>query len=931
MPKRRSGSHSETPLFPPDERADAASDDSGTPAGRTVFVVDAHSLIHQLFHAIAPLTSPDGRPVNAVFGFVRDILNLRRQYNPDYLICAFESAEPTFRKENYAEYKAQRPPLDDDLRAQLEIIRRFMDALGILCVAVPGFEADDILATIARQAEQKGDNCVLVTNDKDCRQSLSDKVRLLNLRKRTFLDSSGLKAAWGIRPDQAADFQILVGDSTDNVPGVPGVGPKTAARLLQQYGSVDAILARAEEIQPDKLRRTLLESRDRIRATRPLVELRRDVPLSFSWDTARPGPVDRGTVRQLCEELGFRSLLPEIERLSNAETNAERSAEIAVNSQVVDDPKALRELADHLRTASCICLDTETTDIRPRWASLVGIAVSTGPETAYYIPVRGPAGANTLSEDEVAGVLRPILEDARISKLGQNLKYDSIVLGNLNLKLRGIGFDTLIAAYLLDAGSRSHSLDELAKRYLGYETTKIDELIGKGRNQRQIDSVEIPRVAAYAGQDVTLPWHLRDRLEPELRNEGLQDIFQDLEIPLISVLADMEYRGIRIDSDYLSRLSRQFANRMAELEEEIRQLAGMEFNINSPKQLQAVLFDRLRLPGVKRTKTGMSTDSEVLEDLAPLHPLPQKILEYRQYAKLKGTYVDALPHMVCSRTGRIHASFHQAVTATGRLSSSDPNLQNIPIRTEEGRAIRAAFVTESDWSLVSADYSQIELRILAHLSADEYLRRAFAEDRDIHSAVAAEVFATPPDAVTPEMRRRAKAVNFGVIYGQTAFGLAKQLRISQEEAAQFIDSYFARYPGIHRFFETVLAQCREQGFVQTILGRKRKISGIRENPNRQRNLPERTAINTVIQGSAADLIKRAMIRVHERLRKERLSSALLVQIHDELLLECPNTELLVVKELLREEMQSAFPLNVPLKVDLQVGPNWGEMQSRESS
>ncbi|NMC20325.1 MAG: DNA polymerase I [Thermogutta sp.] len=930
MQKPPTGSHPETPLSLNQGRADSAKNEGDSPADRKVFVVDAHSLIHQLFHAIAPLTAPDGRPVNAVFGFVRDILNLLRQYQPDYLICAFESAEPTFRKEMYAEYKAQRPRLDDDLRSQFELIRRFMEALGVLCVSVPGYEADDILATIARQVEREGGECVLVTNDKDCRQLLSDKVRLLNLRKRTFLDAAGLEAEWGIRPDQAADFQILVGDATDNIPGVPGVGPKTAAKWLRQYGSLDQILAQADKIQPEKLRRNLIASRDRMVATRPLVELRTDVPLPFCRDAARPGPIRREAVQQLCEELGFRSLLPEIERLPTTAVDTRRPPQIAVNAQVVDDPHTFRELVERLRTAACISLDTETTDIRPRWASLVGIALSTGPEAAYYIPVRGPEGAKTLPEAEVVAALRPVWEDAQIPKLGQNLKYDSIILRNIGVSLRGIEFDTLIAAYLLDAGSRSHSLDELAKRYLEYETTKIDELIGKGKQQRQIDSVEIPRVAAYAGQDVTLPWHLRDRLEPQLQGEGLQSIFQELEIPLISVLADMEYRGIRIDAEYLDSLSRQFAERMAELEAEIHRLAGMTFNIGSPKQLQEVLFHRMHLPPVKRTKTGTSTDSEVLEELAPLHPLPQKILEYRQYAKLKGTYVDALPQMVCPRTGRIHASFHQAVTATGRLSSSDPNLQNIPIRTEEGRAIRAAFIAEEDWALVSADYSQIELRILAHLSGDEHLCRAFAEDQDIHHAVAAEVFGVPPAAVTPEMRRRAKAVNFGVIYGQTPFGLAKQLRISQEEAAQFIDSYFARYPGINRFFETVLADCREHGFVQTILGRKRKISGVREDPNRQRNLPERTAVNTVIQGSAADLIKKAMIRVHGRLRQERLQAALLVQIHDELLLECPCMELPLVTELLREEMQNAFSLNVPLKVDVRSGPNWGEMQALES-
>ncbi len=908
---------------------------------RTVFVVDAHSLIHQLFHAIAALTAPDGRPVNAVFGFARDMLNLMRQYRPDYLICAFESEEPTFRTGLFPKYKAHRPRLDDDLRTQFELIRRFTEGLGILSVSVPGYEADDILATIARQVERSGGQCVLVTNDKDCRQLLSDKVRMLNLRKRAYLDPAGLHADWGIRPDQAADFQILVGDATDNVPGVPGVGPKTAAKWLREFGRLDEILSHAEQIQPEKLRQSLLASRDRIVTMRSLVTLRTDVPMSFAWTDARPGPIHHETIRQLCEELGFRSLLHEIERLpANSPANSpvdsmgdssgdspgrRTSAEIAIDAHVVDTPEALHDLANRLQNAPWVSIDTETTDVRPRWASLVGIAISTGPEGACYIPLRGPAGAQTLPQEDAIAALRPILENPELPKLGQNLKYDAIVLRNANVALRGAAFDTMIASYLLDAGSRSHSLDELAARYLDYRTTKTAELIGKGKQQRQMDSVEIPRIAAYAGQDVTLPWHLRDRLAPQLEMEGLTDIFRDLEMPLVTVLADMEYRGIRVDTAYLDRLSRRFAVRMAELEEQIHQTVGTSFNISSPKQLQEVLFRHLNLPAIKRTKTGVSTDSEVLEELAALHPVPQLILEYRQYAKLKGTYVDAFPQMVCPSSGRIHASFHQTVTATGRLSSSDPNLQNIPIRSEAGREIRAAFVTEEDWVLISADYSQIELRILAHLSGDESLRRAFREDRDIHQSVAAEIFAIPAEAVTSEMRRRAKAVNFGVIYGQTPFGLAKQLRIPQEEAAQFIDSYFARYPGIHTFFDQVLAECRKVGFVQTILGRKRKISGVRGKPTRQRTLPERTTINTVIQGSAADLIKRAMIRVHHRLRHEGLHAAMLVQIHDELLLECPTMEVPIVSQLLRDEMQNALALSVPLKVDIQTGPNWGEM------
>ena len=893
--------------------------------GKRVFVVDAHSLIHQLFHALPEMTSPDGRPVNAVFGFVRDMIHLLTRYKPDFLICAFDAKEPSFRKEIYAEYKAHRPELDADIIPQIELIEQFLEALGIPVLRRPGFEADDIMATLASIVEAQGGECVLVTNDKDCRQLITDRVKLLNLRKETYIDREALLREWGVTPEQVVDFQALVGDSSDNVPGVPLIGPKAAQELLQRYGTLEALYERLAELPPGKKRDNLETYREQAFLSRELVRLRRDVPLDLQPQELRLKPVQIDRAIELCRQLGFRRLIADLQKLAPQQEAAPPSQTVSYRYQVVQSIRELKDLASRLAQAKAMSLDTETTDIRPRWADLVGISLAVDPHEGFYIPVLTPEGSPALAREEVLAHLGPILSNKEIAKIGQNLKYDLVVLRSCGFDVQGLSFDCMLADYLLDPGSRSHSLDEQAARLLGHETIKISELIGTGRKQKQMSEVALDEIARYAVQDAILPWHLKQKLEPQLEREELTKLFAEVEMPLVEILAEMEYHGIRVDTDRLRKLGEEFERRMQILEEEIYQLAGERFNIGSPKQLQEILFDKLHLPSSKKTKTGISTDSEVLEELAAIHPLPAKIIDYRQYAKLKSTYVDGLATMVCPRTGRVHASFHQAVTATGRLSCSDPNLQNIPVRTEEGREIRSAFVAEEGWRLISADYSQIELRMLAHFSQDERLCEAFHRDEDIHTAVAAEVFGLPATQVTPEMRRKAKAVNFGVIYGQTPFGLAKQLRISKEEAAAFIDAYFARYPGIDRFLLGVLQECRRQGFVRTILGRKRRISGVRENPTRQRNLPERTAINTVVQGSAADLIKLAMIRVRNALREAGLAARMILQVHDELVFECPADEVSPTAGIVRQEMESVMKLNVPLKVDVGVGPNWNDM------
>lgn len=953
------------PPSPPPAAAAGPSDAARALEGRSVWAIDANSLIFQVFHAIPEMTSPRGEPVNAVFGFTRDLLYLLEQKRPDYLFCAFDLPGPTFRHTMFEGYKAHRAEMPDELVPQLPKIRQMVEALGVPILAVEGFEADDILATLAQRTEAAGGQCVIVTSDKDCRQLISDRVRLYNVRKDQSFDAEALAADWGIAPGQVVDFQGLVGDSVDAVPGVPGIGPKGAAELLAKYGTLDAVLDRAHEITAAKRRQNLIDYREQALLSRRLATLDRHVPLDVPWEAGRAGQIDAPRALALCQEFGFRRLAEQIRAATGAAAGGAASAddpasvthpaELAgddaapspaarfgigaapltradspawqAHYQTVDTPAALDRLAARLREAGRSCLDTETTSVSARAADLVGYAFAVAPGEAYYVPVRAPAGEPCLDPALVRERLRPVLEDPALEKIGQNLKYDWLVLRRAGIELAGLGFDTMLASYLLEAGERTHNLDDLARRYLGHETIKISELIGTGKQQRRMDEVPVARVTEYAAEDADVPLRLVGLLAPRLAEAGLDRLFREVELPLVEVLVDMEWHGIRLDVARLRALSAEYTERLAALEAEIHALAGHPFNIASPKQLQQVLFAELGLPIVRKTKTGPSTDADVLEELAPRHPLPARVLAYRQFAKLQGTYVDALPELVHPETGRVHCSFHQTVAATGRLSSSDPNLQNIPIRTPEGREIRSAFLPgEEGWRLVAADYSQIELRFLAHFSGDETLRAAFAADEDIHARVASEVYAVPLDAVTKDMRRNAKAVNFGVIYGQSPFGLARALGIEQDEAARFIDRYFARYPRVEGFLAEVLDACRRQGYVATILGRRRAIEGVRPNPGRQKNLPERTAINTVIQGSAADLIKLAMLAVHRRLKRDGLKSRMLLQIHDELVFEAPADEVAPLTDLVRAEMARVMSLAVPLRVDITSGRHWGEIE-----
>ncbi len=930
----------QTAESPPQPFVRTASLREGPPGAEDlVILVDSHSLIYQVFHALPAMTSPQGVEVGAVHGFLRDVANLLQQWRPDYLVCAFDESEFTFRNTLYDQYKAHRESMPEALRSQMDLIHHSLNVLGIPKVSLPGFEADDILATLALRAESCGARVLLVTSDKDCRQLITSRTKMLNLRKNELYGAEELLATWAVRPDQVVDFQALVGDSVDNVPGVPSIGPKAAQQLLEQFGTLDAIYENLDKVAGDKKRQKLIEHRTDAYLSRDLVRLRNDCPVALEWAQMRPVRPKPEELETLFRDLGFRRLadvfLGAVSSGDGTEV-LEVAQPVRLNAEgyrTLVSHQELGALVDQLHTAEWIAIDTETTSTRPRDTSLVGISLCWAPGQAVYVPVLGPPGSACLNLEEVRSALAPIFADPTKRWIGQNLKFDATVLRAHGLPLTHLAFDTLVADYLLDAGGRNHDLGDIAKRWLGVASIPIESLIGSGRNQKTMDQIDVETVGVYACEDVDIPMQCHGPMRERLAAESLLGVLDELELPLIGVLAEMEYIGVRVDTERLEQLRSQFSEQLALLRVEIMEMAGGEFNPDSPKQLAVILFDRLGLRVVKKTKTGPSTDAEVLEELAGDHPLPAKILEYRQLAKLLGTYVDALPKLVSPSTGRIHTSFRQDIAATGRLSSIEPNLQNIPVRTPEGRSIRSAFVPgEQDWLLMTADYSQIELRVLAHCCEDPNLCKAFEEDVDIHTSIAAQVHGVAMDQVTSAMRRSAKAVSFGILYGQSPFGLAKGLGISRSDATQFIDGYFDRYPGVREFISRTLIECRARGFVTTMSGRRRYLKGIRDfeslDANKKKQLlePERMAVNTVIQGSAADMIKLAMIEIAARLRASPMPARLLLQIHDELVFEVAPSSVDALAEMVRQEMTHVMPLRVPLKVDVKTGRNWAECE-----
>ena len=894
---------------------------SGRP---TLYVLDAYSLIYQVYHAIDEMTGPSGQPTNAVFGIVRDLFNILRDKKPAYLAAAFDGSGPVFRSEIDPNYKAQRASMPDDLIPQIPVIRRAFEAFRVPVLSQEGMEADDLIATITKRAVERGLDVVICTADKDARQLLSDNVRILNLRKQQFLDVPALQADWGVRPDQVVDLLALTGDTSDNVPGIPGIGLKTATKLLQEFESLENLLANVAKVAGAKRKENLVEFAHVARRAQRLVTLRDDLELDLDWEALRTTTPEVKALKSLCIECGFHRFLaelgPDLQAPEKKWTNT---------YHCVDSPEAFDHFLKSLSSQQKFALDTETTSVDAIRADLVGLSFCWKAGEAYYLPVQGPAGSHLLDQTLILDALRPILANPAIEKVGQNIKYDLLVLQRAGVSIGGPVTDTMVLSYLLESGERNHSLDQLSLRLLDHTMIPITALIGKGKKQLGMAEIEVAKVAEYAGEDADASWRIEAILTKKVRDEGLWTLYDELERPLIHVLATMERWGVKVDVDLLGRLSGEFGARLATIEKEIYAVAGRPFNIGSPLQLRQILFEELKLPTLQKTPGGdPSTAQEVLEELAALHALPRLLIQHRQLAKLKSTYLDALPALVNPDDGRIHASFNQVVAATGRLSSSDPNLQNIPVRTEDGRQIRQAFVPgEPDWVLLTADYSQIELRILAHFCKDPALVHAFENDHDIHTTVASKIFKVPESEVDSARRRVAKTVNFGVIYGLSAFGLAGRLGITQSEAATFIDAYFQEYAGVDAFITKTLESALANGRVETILGRRRPISGIKNTTGRIRNLAERTAVNTVIQGSAADLIKRAMLSADREIRNRGLKARMLLQIHDELVFECPKSEVSALAAVVRHAMNTALDLDVPLKVDLAVGPNWLDVQS----
>ncbi|MCF6155792.1 MAG: DNA polymerase I [Candidatus Brocadia sp.] len=883
------------------------------------FIIDGHSHCYQAFYAItARLTTPEGKPANAVYGFTRMLQRLIREHHPEYVVVAFDTKWITHRHHSYREYKANRKPTPDELQVQIPLIYKIVRAHNIPVYAAKGYEADDVISTLVKLLSDKPVEIVIVTSDKDMEQLLSPRVKILNTKKGLMIDQDVLLKEKGIRPEQVVDVLALSGDASDNVPGVPGIGDKTALELIQKWGSLQSVLANINNITGKKRQENLRVFADQARLSEKLLKLYSDIPIPFDMNACKLNDTKSTELKKLFRKLGFNTLLTDmVATAKNEETRY----------HLINTLEKFHEFFDQLKEQKVFALDLETTGTEPLKAKIVGISFSWQEREAYYIPLMAPEGTECLDKDIVLSKIRLILEDENVKKIGQNIKYDLLVLRNNTILLQGIVFDTMIASYLLNPIKRNHNLDDIAFEYLSYKTITISELIGSGREQITMDRIDVAKVCQYACQDADITFRLASVMEPRLREEELLLLLHKVEIPLIYVLAEMEWNGICLDTSVLKEMSCNLTGRLQQLEKEIYALAGHEFNISSPRQLSEILFEKLELPQLRRTKTGLSTDANVLTTLAWQHTLPRLVLEYRQLTKLKNTYVDALPGMINPNTGRVHTSFNQTVTATGRLSSSEPNLQNIPIRTDAGKQIRRAFIpSRKDTVFLSADYSQIELRILAHFSKDAALTTAFHQDKDIHSAVASSIYGVPIEHVTPEMRRNAKAVNFGIVYGLSEFGLSRDTGLSLEEAREFINAYFGLYQGVKRFRDNVIEEARACGYVKTLLNRKRPIPDLHSTDKKRRNLSERIAVNTIIQGSAADLIKIAMNKIHARLKNTDYEAKMLLQIHDELLFEVKENTLEPTRSMVQAEMGHAVTLNVPIRVNMKIGKNWMEAE-----
>lgn len=890
-------------------------------------LIDGSSYMFRAFYVpqLKRMQTPDGQPTGAIFGLMNMVKSLMTEFPDANIVAIFDAKGKTFRNDLYAEYKANRPPMPDELRSQIEHIHRGVKALGLPLIAMPDVEADDVIGTYAKQASDAGQTVLIASGDKDLAQVVNDKVHIVDTMKKVIYDEAGVVEKYGVRPDQMIDLLTLMGDSSDNIPGVPKVGPKTAVKWLDQYGSLDEIIANAGDIG-GKVGENLREFIPQIPLSKDLVTIRCELDVDPTLADAKMKAQDQKALIEIYQELAFKKWLADLGEKATASAPADLAPFTKGEYETIFEKEVFERWVEQLANSNAFAFDTETTSLSAQQAELVGVSFAYEVGKAAYVPVghRYMGAPDQLDLDYVLSKLKPLLEDPELPKIGQNLKYDISVLANYDVDVQGGLFDTMLESYVIDSVSNRHDMDTLSITHLGHTPVPYSEVAGKGKSQITFDQVDIEQAGHYAAEDADITLRLHHKLMPVLmQNPGLHRVYNEIEQPLIKVLSDIEDHGVLIDDTMLLQQSQELASTMMKVETSAYELVGRQFNMASPKQIQEILYDEMELPVLRKTPKGApSTAEETLQELALAHELPKLILEHRSLGKLKSTYTDKLPTMINSRTGRVHTSYHQAVAATGRLSSSDPNLQNIPIRTAEGRRIREAFIAPKGKSIVAADYSQIELRIMAHLSGDEALVNAFNNKLDIHSATAAEIFSMKLEDVGSEQRRYAKAVNFGLIYGMSAFGLARQLNVERKEAQNYIDQYFARYPGVKEYMDSTREKAHETGYVETLFGRRLYLPDINARNHNMRQYAERTAINAPMQGTAADIIKLAMIEVDQWLSDKSLDTQMVMQVHDELILEVPNESVESIMKSLCEIMQDVVTLKVPLIVDAAHADNW---------